>query len=500
MDIQRVPGGGFRIGIGGEQAIGKGYDVTTSDRRRRSRTYSVGGADQHQDQRTLDRLRETSRDLDRNSCIIHGMIDRFVDNVVGPTFGFRAMTDSKDWNQAAHEWMVEKMGPETDVRGLFDFHEYLGLTLRALATDGDNFWLNVTGGQTQIIEAHQVGTPRDLRSSRNNVVNGVKMNANGRATAIFVGKESFDGLLPQSTSDEVTRISAENWIWPAYRTRYSQTRGVPMISAALSHFDLLDDYINNESLAAAIDACLAFFIQGDIDYDSLPDDQYTEEGADGTGTATTETLQQVQPGMIARLGKNEKVEQFGAKRPGTQFAPFLRASIRILGAEMGMPLELVLLDFSDGNFSSQRAAMLAAYRRFRIWQNWLVRNVATPQYRRWIGQAIAAGDLAPNDQAGRVKWFPPQWAWVKPEDEIKALKDAIQLGVKTQTEEINRNGMTLDEFVEIRREEIDRFQGNGTETPIPSTGMAGATVEGETNAYAINKQTTLPDLTPVETE
>jgi len=495
MVVERGRRGGFSISVGGENALGKGYGAATGDRTRRTRVYSVGGADQHQDVRTLDKLRETARDFDRNNSIIHGACDRICDNVVGPTFGFRAQTDSEAWNKEAHEWMVAKMGPDTDVRGLFDFHELLGQTMRAMCTDGDQFILFVKGGQTQIIETQQVATPSDKRGSGHNVVNGVEMDRAGRPKAIYIGKQSYDGFLrAHSTSDDVTRVTAENFLWPAYRTRATQTRGVPIIASAIETIELLVDYLLNEATAAAIDACLAFLIQGDIDLDNLPDDQYTQDGTDGTGASTTETLQQIQAGTIARIGHNEKVEMIGAKRPGTQFAPYLKASLRIIGSGFGLPLELLLLDFSDGNFSSQKAAILQAQRKFRIWQSWLVRKVATPMYRRWIGQAVAAGDLQPNSQMDRVRWFPPQWAHVQPEVAMKALKEGIALGATSVTSWIEDGGQTIEEFATERRKEIDIFKGNGTETPIPSTGMEGVASLGKIAVYALNEQRELPDL------
>jgi len=488
----------FRRGGNGavEIALGSGFDVTRGDRTRRTRTYSVGGADQHADPTTLDRLRETSRDMDRNSCLMHGILDRFVHNVIGDRFTFRPMTDDEAWNRAALDYMVAQAGPQSDVRGMFDWHDRLALTLRALGTDGDNFHLHVKGGMTQIVEGHQVGTPGDLRRQAN-VVNGIEMTKAGRPTAIWVGNNIYRDIYPSSTSGKMRRIPAGQFLWPAYRTRYTQTRGIPMIAAALSHYDRLDEYIDNESLAAAIDACLAFFVQGDIDPDFLPDDVYTRDSTDGEGNSTTEALQQISPGMIARIGRDEKVEAFGAKRPGDQFDPYITMSLRILGASMGMPLELVLLDFSKTNYSSARAALLQAYRMFRCWQQWLIRNVCNPQYRRWVGQAIASGDLTANDQAGKVRWFPPQWGWVDPWKEIKALETAIGLGVKSQTQEIERNGQTLDEYVTERKTEIDRMAAAG----IPSSAMQHATAPNGPNAYdAAQGQTDPVDRKPTNRE
>jgi len=475
-----------RIGHEGREttfALGKGFEVTGSGRDRRSRGYTIGGADEHMGSRDIDKLREIGRDLDRNSCLIHGILDRFVDNVVGDTFGFRPTTGDPQWNDAAHAWMVEQMGPECDVRGLLDFHSILRTALRAIGTDGDVLLVHAPGRKLQAIEAHQVGTPWD--ASGRNIVNGVEMDKAGRPVAFHVASQTYNGRIARN--DDAQRIPAEHVIWPAYRTRFTQTRGLPVLTAALAHYDRLDAYIDNESLAAEIDACLAFFVQQESpDYgDSIPgqesatsDNQLGESGDD-----TTVALQQIRPGMIARLQPGEKVQPFGATRPGQTFEPYVVTSLRIVGAALGYPLELVLLDFSRTTYSSARAALLQAYRVFRCWQQWLIRTVCAPIYRRWIAQGIAAGELTHRDDALQVRWFPPQWAWVDPLKEVLALKEAVALGTATLTDEVERQGRTMAEFVAERQGEIGAFATAG----IPSTGMTGATVSGSVDPYDVAK-------------
>ena len=135
------------------------------------------------------------------------------------------------------------------------------------------------------------------------------------------------------------------------------------------------------------------------------------------------------------------------------------------------------------NYSSARAALLQAYRMFQVWQQWLIRTVCTPIYRRWIAQGIAARELTNHPEAMRVKWFPPSWAWVDPLKEILALKESIALGVGTLTDELERNGYARDEFIAERKSEIEAYGEAG----IPSSAMAAAAVTGAVNPYEIAK-------------
>ncbi|HUU11204.1 MAG TPA: phage portal protein [Phycisphaerae bacterium] len=463
-------------------AMGSGFDVAGSDRTRRTRSYTVGGADRHLDTSKLSKVREIARDLDRNSCLIHGLMDRFCHNVVGDTFGFRPETADDGWNDAAFEWMIEQQGPDCDVRGLFDWHSILSTALRAIGTDGDVLLAHNTGRKIQPIEAHQIATPSDRKDET--IVSGVRVDKAGKPMGFYVGAESYNGTFPWRA--DYSYVPAGDCTWAGYRTRFTQTRGIPVLAAALKHYDRVDAYIDNESLAAEIDACLAFFVQSDSDYDgtTLPPDMHEETDTLGDGSNTTETLQKIEPGMIAHIRRGETVQPFGAKRPGNQFEPYLVTSLRIVGAALGYPLELVLLDFSKTNYSSARAALLQAYRMFRVWQQWLIRTICLPIYRRWMAQGIAAGELSSRTDALKVKWFPPSWAWVDPLKEILALKEAVALGTSTITDEVERQGHTMPQHLTEREAEIKEMEARD----IPSTGMVGAAVTGSTDPYRVATQ------------
>ena len=465
-------------GRGTRMVLGDGYEVVSGDRTRRKRTYTIRDADQHLEPRSLGQLRELGRDLDRNSSLIHGVVERFVDNTIGPTFGFRPKTEDPGWNQAAHEWMVEQQGLGCESRGLFDWHEILRLSMRNLMTDGDSVLIHLSDRKLQAVEAHEIATPLDAKRRGKKVVNGVEVNKAGRPLAFWISPKQRNGYFGRMADGR--RVPVEETVWPAYRTRFTQTRGTPILTSAFKHYDRLDGYIDAESLAAEIDACLAFFIRSPTDYLGDSTIQPGQE-ADTHEDGTSKIIEKIEPGMIARVQSDEEIQAFGAKRPGGQFDPYVVTSLRILGAAIGMPLELVLLDFSRTNYSSARAALQQAYRVFRCWQNWAIRTICTPIYRRWIAMGIAAGELTMRADAMKVMWFPPRWAWIDPLKEVLALKEAVGLGIETLTSEIERRGQTVEEYRDERAAEIKTYGEAG----IPSSGMAAATVSGSVDPYKV---------------
>ena len=461
----RAEGGGIQASVGNMGGfLGYGFEINDQDNTRRTYRVTPSGADRHLQPMLLHRLREISRHHDRNSCVLHGILDRMGSNIVGSGFGLRPNTKDKAWNDAAREVMKETLGPTIDRRGMLDLTGIVSTGLRALGTDGDFLLVHGADGTVQPIEAHQIGTPVDQVGS--GMVNGVKVDVAGRPLGFFVHEQSYGGYL-QVPASQARFVSAGDCDYVAYRTRFTQTRGLPVLAAALSHFDRLDAYIDNESLAAEIDACLTFFIQKQaLDLSLLSPDKVEALARDGTARI----LQKVEPGMILQGQPGDALTSLGGKRPGMQFEPYIVTSLRILGCAIGMPLELVLLDFSKTNYSSARAALLQAYRIFECWQAFLRDRIYLPIYRRQILRAIAKRQLSAREDAFSVRVFPPKWPWVDPLKEIQALDLAIRTGVETLTGELERRGTTRAEYIETRQEELEELR----EAEIPTTGGATA--------------------------
>jgi lambda family phage portal protein len=422
----------------------------------------------------LHRVREIGRHHDRNSCVLHGILDRWVDNTVSSGFGLRPNTKDKGWNEAAREVIKENLGPSIDRRGMLDMTGIARTGLRALGTDGDILLAHGQDGTIQAIEAHQIGTP--IEGAGDGVVNGVKVDKAGKAQGFFVHDQTYGGYI-NLPSAQARYVPAADCEFIAYRTRFTQTRGIPVLASALAHFDRFDGYWDAESLAAEIDACATLFIKRQaLDLTLLSPDKIEAMARDGTARI----LEKIEPGMIFQGQPGDEITSLGGKRPGITFEPYTVMSLRMLGCAIGMPLELVLLDFSKANFSSIRAALMQAYRMFECWQAFLRDRLYLPIYRRQIIRAIAKKQLTPNEDAFRVRVFPPKWAWINPLQEIQALDLAIRAGLATVTGELERHGETRSEYIETRKEELEELREaniptTGAATIAPATGGEGAT-------------------------
>lgn len=464
VKVGRAAGGGIAISAAG------GYDIASGDRTFRSRSLVFEGQDRSLDSPTRQKLISAARDLDRNS-LMSAMLDRWVDGVVGSSINFRPMTDDDGWNKAAYEIVRANMAAgNCEHRGFFDAAAMTRTMLRALGTDGEQLWIFTDEGRVQVIEAHQLGTPMDKFGPRKegHCVDGVELGASGRPLGYWISDQAYGGRIQKSS--DARFVAASDAIMPAYRKRASATHGVPVIAAGMKLHDRVDGYIDNESLAAEIDACLTFFIKSEADPDSTGGltGRQSATGSDGT----MQMLQKVEPGLITRLRPGDEVEQHGAKRPGQQFTPFVEMGLTMVGATVGVPLPLALLDFKRLNYSNARTMLLQMWQTWQIWHRQAVMPCWQWVYQRMILRAIGRGELTARPDAFVVKWLPRRWPWVDPLKEVQAVREEIAAGLGTITDQLELVGYTLDEYLAERQHELEAFARAG----VPTTTIGGKPV------------------------
>ena len=140
----------------------------------------------------------------------------------------------------------------------------------------------------------------------------------------------------------------------------------------------------------------------------------------------------------------------------------------MVGAAIGFPLELVLLDFSKTSYSSARAALLQSYRMFCGHQAVVQKRIIGPIYRRKVRKDLAGGRLrmpASKFDPYRLAYYPPRWAWIDPLREVMALEKEVQSGAMTIDDWTAQRGRVLESVAETRAWELGMFR----DKKIPTT-------------------------------
>jgi len=459
----------------GATIVAGGYEIAKPSRTRRARRRGADGpADAGQDDRTLWELREWCRDLDRNSPLMRGIIDRMRDNVMAPDYGFRPDSGDEKFDADAAAALAET-APTAEHRGMFDLQQVFETGFRSLGPDGDFLEIFLKDNRLQIIEAHDLVTPRNRTGYKGRrVVGGVETDSSGRPRAYYVRDPSsaprfgYSGWI--GSYRDAQRIDAADVNHVAARTRFSQTRGVPVMAASIGALERLDGYLESESIAAQVASHITWSIRRNADPAGpwLPGAELqTDPNSTADSLSTYEQLMRSEPGAVFDLRPLESVEVNTAGRPTDQFDPYITSMMRMVGSGVGLPLELVLLDFSKTTYASARASLLQAYRTFLFWQRFVRVRMIQPTYDRWMAGWIASGDLRPlaGGRSYKLKFFPPRWAWIDPLKMVLAKSKQISAGAGTLEDWISEEGEVAETIWAARQMELDELRARR----IPTT-------------------------------
>jgi lambda family phage portal protein len=412
---------------------------------RLDRDWPVSGVNFHDSgglSSSMTDYRTRAVELDKSNAIATGILSRCVENVIGTGIHLRPQTEDQGWNQAAQDIVEEWSWARADVRGLGDFYSDLQpLWFREQLMGGDVGIVLLADGSLQTIDGADIETPPG-KAGDDSIIDGVQSDRRGRAVAFYVATDD-NGV-------EFERIAARDFIFFPRRLRSKQVRGVSALRPAIDSnlFDLMDNYLESVVAAASMAAMFGLLIETEAGMASMATLPDTTDAAGNVAKGF-----ELESGSVRYLGLGEKVSQVKPEQP-TQSAPDFMAMIcRYLGLPFGLPLELVLMDFSKTNYSSARASLLQAYRVFRMHQTRTVNTVLRRIHRWRISKWIKAGELSARPDAWKHTVTLPGWAWVDPEKEVTAHILALDANLTTVSDIAASLGRDFAEMVRTRQDE-----------------------------------------------
>lgn len=429
------------------------HDAGKSSRHRQSKAGVVSFA-QDEDRATTEIGREYNRlecrDLIRNDPVVSGIVKRFADNVVGSGIMPQAKTSDTDWNDEAEAFFNE-WSKIADYRQRLTLWDIQRLIVNARMTDGEVGFVLVKNGQLQPIEAERIRQPSTPNDA--GFIDGLRLTETGIKTGYAIHRR--DKLSGMFTGNDFEIIAASDFKHVTNAFRFDQLRGIPELGPVVNSIKDLGEYVNATLLKAKNEAKRFYTVENEAGtYTGLPRRTDTED------TSST-PIQNVQTGEIHYLRKGEKMNEIGNVTPGQTFDPFVEKMLRMIGASLGLPYEFVLLDFSQGSFSSSRAALMQTYRTFENWQQWLIIGFLQPIWNWRIAKAIKDGDLrmAPVDSRGvsewyKVQWQTPEYEWIDPQAEAQARTIEIAAGASSLTQWTRKKGRDAQDVLKEKGTDI----------------------------------------------
>lgn len=416
-----------------------------------------------------DRLRAWARDMVRNNAYAWGVVDTIVSSVVGCGIKAQSTFETPEGEDVENiNDLRDKIWSEwcevCDINGLYTFEELQAAAQREIVEAGEvlirivrtpdsvyNGILRPVPLALEIIEADRLAGDKDTYAARlsaendNRIIRGVEVDELGKPVAYWIYKDH--PLQPYAFTRSPERIPANEVIHLFRRDRVGQTRGVTWFAPALSWIRDLGTYVDNELQASAVASCFTVAIKSHTPVGNL----FDPDG--GTGTDDAGNRQRyVEPGMIMELAPGEDIVGINPGRPNAGAEPWIQLILRGIAVGTGLSYEVVARDYSQTSYSSSRTSQLEDRRRFRCWQQYLIRHLCQPVWDAFNdaaalsgvrGFATSADLLDDRRRFAPVEWQTPEWEWVDPQSEQTASEMALNSFTDTYQNVLGSRGRSF---------------------------------------------------------
>ena len=241
----------------------RNYDAGMYDRQNRN-WFAHNESGEQTDKYFRGTVRARSRDLERNSDLMNANIHPWVRNVVGKGYTLEAKTDDEEFNDNIEKlWVKWCKKDNCDVTGSQSFWEMARMAIRRKRVDGGILFIKcyTRGGIVPFkLQALEVDELDEVQSKPNyegnKVVGGIEYNSYNKAVGYWIKEYDIEGYLKS-----VSRFERKNVIFYFSKTRPSQIREMPEMSATIGRIKEVNGYIEAATIKERIAACLSVFIK-----------------------------------------------------------------------------------------------------------------------------------------------------------------------------------------------------------------------------------------------
>lgn len=451
-------------------------------------------------------LRQRSRMLYMGSAVAASAIKTNRTNVVGNGLKLKStinrhilgmsQEEAEAWQKRTEAefelWATSKRA--CDATGVNDFYGIQQLALISWLLSGDVFAvikhydptpLMPYGLRLHLIEADRVRTPTALSggvyarttgktAEGNKIFDGVEIDANGAVLAYHIANtHPYQSTIEQTDFVRVEAYGKEsglpNVLHIMDSERPEQFRGVPYLAQVIEPMLQMRRYTEAEIMSALVQSFFTAFITSEAAQNDIPMNEALSD--DDTEISDDENEYEMGAGTINVLKAGEDVKFGIPTHPNSGFDVFMRSLSEQVGAALEVPADLLLKSFTN-SYSASRAALMEAWKAFKMRREWLTNDLCRPVYEIWLTEAVARGRIyAPaffTDPLVRRAYLGSEWigapaGQLDPTKEITAAVMAIENGLSTrEAETIKLNGGQFTANIDRLQTENERLrQANG---------------------------------------
>lgn len=437
-------------------------------------------------------MRAWARMLVRDNAWAWGVVDTFVNSVVGKGIDIQSSYETSDGQDIENindrrDEVWSRWSEVCEINGQYTFNELQQMAMRELVEAGEVLIRMIPVDRRfrgiyrpvplalELIEADRLAEERDTyslpRSEGHRITRGIEFDELGKPVAYWIYPNHPRDV--NTTRGTARRIEADEIIHLFNRQRVGQTRGVSMFAPVVSWLRDLGLYVENELQASAVASCFTVAIKTESGLPGL-NPPSTEGSAAGVSDTDGNRYEYLQPGLVMHLQPNESIESANPGRPNSASEPWINLMLRGIAVGTGLSYETVARDYSKTNYSSNRASQLEDRRRFRRWQRYLIEHLNQRVWDKFI-QSAALVDLAgfptmaeildnPR-KAAPCEHMPPSWEWVDPQSEQQSSENGIKFYQTTYLDELGSRGKNWRHVFYQRAKEESLLRQLGLSSP-----------------------------------
>lgn len=453
----------------------------TPSRKRASFVAVTGVAERDMTRWDRETAMAQARLLAEQNPFIKGLVLQKVDNEVSTGFNLKMKTSDSGFNKETETlWKMEK--DQLDIRGIRTWRKLLAAMDWRKTIDGDigilhNFIDPVDSCfKVQLIEADRIHSRKFDYLDQ-----GIEFDDYGKPLRYFYSPRPKDQQDFAAQYADGTACDAKDFYLCAHYSteRIDMLRGtsmlLPLFNKLVDIEEIMDAYIQKIKNAAMM--VWKSTMEQQLDGGGLPwsaggDPIKSQE--DGGKRRQYKLV----AGAKIDLVTGEDLSVLESNEPNAVVEPFLKFSFRYMGGGIGMPLEYMLMDLGNLNYSSARALMEMAKRRFRCEQESLV-VPASKIFKSWLAHKITTREIAVPDSVKRPDvhfWGLPAWPYIDPQKEVQANGLAIGFGLTSRQRVLSEIGEDWDEIAEELAEEQRTIEEKNLAI---SVGLPGAKLAGQ---------------------
>jgi hypothetical protein len=410
---------------------------------REGRSYNGGSGDIHMRYDRPQLIRQ-SRAFYRDNPLYKGMIDTAVDYIMAEGFELDVNTTSPPLNKKI-EGLWKSFWSRPEIRGLLSGADTAQMICREPLLCGDTLAIKTDKGLLQLIEAEQI-------DGGNKGEQGIEKDKYGTPQRFWISPWGDHGAIKISSA---RKYEAKDVLFLTCPDRPSSTRGVPAAQASFAMLHRINDICDSEAIAWQMLARLAV---------SVNKKQADQEGFNLSRQDPNKTSSQAEGDMATRLTEldyalifwgqdNDEIKGIDRNIPGKNFPESLRMFLRLLGLPLGLPLELVLLDWTKSNYSQSRAVLEQAFKKFKKLQKKAEDFFFNPVF-EWKLEQWRKTESLGNRKEIQYSWIKPTFPWIDQLKEAQARGEAVDRGFMSYSEVCKSRGLDSDDVLAAREQEV----------------------------------------------